>query len=62
MSHPDFSATIERFTGFGSAYNQVRPAAPEALARLLLPMARCTDRSADLVVDLGCGTGLSTRY
>ncbi|MHA3774910.1 class I SAM-dependent methyltransferase [Verrucomicrobiota bacterium sgz303538] len=62
MSDPDFSATIERFTGFGSAYNQVRPAAPEALAHLLLPIARCTDGKANLVVDLGCGTGLSTRY
>ncbi|GHB98396.1 class I SAM-dependent methyltransferase [Cerasicoccus arenae] len=60
MSVPDYSSTVERFTGFGEAYNQARPSAPTALADLLCPIAGC-DRP-DLVVDLGCGTGLSTRY
>jgi SAM-dependent methyltransferase len=60
MAAPDFSATVERFTGFGSHYDQVRPSPPSALAGLLLPMARCTVPA--LVVDLGSGTGLSTRY
>jgi SAM-dependent methyltransferase len=60
MTTPDFSATVERFTGFAPCYDQTRPAAPQALADLLLPMARCP--RPKLVVDLGCGTGLSTRY
>lgn len=60
MNAPDFSATLERFTGFGPHYDLVRPAPPAALAELLLPLARCT--VPELVVDLGCGTGLSTRY
>lgn len=61
MGNLDFTETIERFTGFGSHYDSVRPTAPAALAELLLPMARC-GRKAELVVDLGSGTGLSTRY
>jgi SAM-dependent methyltransferase len=60
MSEPDFSATVERFTGFGRQYDEARPSPPAALANLLLPIARCA--RPDLVVDLGCGTGLSTRY
>jgi SAM-dependent methyltransferase len=60
MSDLDFSANVERFTGFGRQYDLARPSAPTALADLLLPMARCTVPA--LVVDLGSGTGLSTRY
>jgi SAM-dependent methyltransferase len=60
MGGPDFSANIERFTGFASQYNDVRPGPPAELASLLIPMARCVTPS--LVVDLGSGTGLSTRY
>lgn len=60
MNDLDFSATLERFTGFGSHYDKMRPSAPTALANLLCPIARCTQ--PDIVVDLGCGTGLSTRY
>ncbi len=60
MSSLDFSETIKRFTGFGSHYDHVRPSAPNALSELLLPIAQCV--LPDLIVDLGCGTGLSTRY
>jgi SAM-dependent methyltransferase len=60
MSDLDFSANVERFTGFGKQYDRVRPSPPAALADLLLGMARCTQPA--LVVDLGSGTGLSTRY
>lgn len=60
MSSADFTATIKRFTGFGAHYDDVRPSAPTALADLLGPIAGC--RVPRLVVDLGCGTGLSTRY
>lgn len=57
---PDFTATLERFSGFGAHYDGVRPSPPSALGDLLCSMARCS--VPGLVVDLGCGTGLSTRY
>jgi ubiquinone/menaquinone biosynthesis C-methylase UbiE len=44
--------------GFASRYQTVRPRPPGALVDLLLQLAQ-VDRP-DLVVDLGCGTGLST--
>lgn len=61
MSQSDFSVTLERFTGFGAEYDGVRPGAPAVLGELLLPLAGCAGK-AGLVVDLGSGTGLSTRY
>lgn len=60
METGEFAVTIERFTGFGAHYDGVRPTAPEALAELLCPIAGCS--KPELVVDLGSGTGLSTRY
>jgi ubiquinone/menaquinone biosynthesis C-methylase UbiE len=57
---PDFTGNIERFTGFASHYDHYRPGPPAVLAPLLIALAR-SPRPA-LVVDLGCGTGLSTRY
>lgn len=57
---PDFTGNIERFTGFASHYDSHRPAPPAVLGSLLSTLAQ-TPRPA-LVVDLGCGTGLSTRY
>jgi SAM-dependent methyltransferase len=57
---PEFSRNIERFTGFADLYDRFRPGPPADLASLL---ARYSGRSAiDRVVDLGSGTGLSTRY
>jgi SAM-dependent methyltransferase len=56
----DFSGNIARFTGFAAAYDEFRPAPPAVLAEILTTLARAP-RPA-LVVDLGCGTGLSTRY
>ncbi len=56
----DFSGNIERFSGFADLYDRHRPAPPAALADLLTRMAGAS-RPA-LVVDLGSGTGLSTRY
>lgn len=47
----------ERFTGFADVYESARPSVPrypvEAICRYL-------GKSPDTVVDLGCGTGLST--
>lgn len=56
----DFSATIERFSGYADLYDRYRPAPPEALADVLCRLAQ-TGRP-ELVVDLGCGSGLSTRF
>jgi SAM-dependent methyltransferase len=45
--------------GFGAAYHDTRPSPPEALFRLLCRLARV--ERPRLVVDVGSGTGLSTR-
>ena len=45
--------------GFGEAYHAARPAPPEALLQLLCRLARV--ERPRLVVDVGSGTGLSTR-
>ncbi len=57
---PDFSANVERFSGFAELYDRYRPAPPAALGDLLCRLARVETPAR--VVDLGCGTGLSTRY
>jgi SAM-dependent methyltransferase len=49
----------ERFSGFADLYDANRPAPPRALARLLLSYANVASTS---VVDLGSGTGLSSRW
>ena len=56
----DFTGNIERFTGFAPLYDQYRPAPPAILGRFLTTQAQSPHPL--LVVDLGCGTGLSTRY
>ena len=62
MSLPptDFSGNIERFSGFAGLYDQYRPAPPEILAAVLTRLADAP--IPELVVDLGSGTGLSSRY
>ena len=61
MLHPDaFSGNISRFTGFADLYDRHRVGPPTVLAELV---AQFTGASRpELVVDLGSGTGLSTRY
>jgi ubiquinone/menaquinone biosynthesis C-methylase UbiE len=49
---------VVRFTGFADIYDRYRPKPPEIIADLLLQLAGTV--RADQVVDLGCGTGLST--
>ncbi len=56
----DFTANVERFTGFADHYDRYRPSPPEALAGLLGQFLH--RERPGLVVDLGCGSGLSTRY
>jgi ubiquinone/menaquinone biosynthesis C-methylase UbiE len=50
----------DRFSGFANFYDRCRPAPPDALARVLCGYAGV--ERPTLVIDLGCGTGLSTRY
>lgn len=48
---------VDRFTGFADLYDQHRPQAPKAVIEIL---SNYLEREAELVMDLGCGTGLST--
>ncbi len=48
---------VDRFAGFGELYDRNRPAAPEEAVRILETYLEGTP---DTVVDVGCGTGLST--
>lgn len=52
-------ANANRFSGFADLYDAVRPVPPVALAEVISSYAG--GRPA-VVVDLGCGTGLSTRW
>lgn len=56
----DLAANVGRFTGFADVYDAYRPHPPAALAGVLCALAG-QDRPR-LVVDLGSGTGTSTRY
>ncbi len=60
LPQTDFSGNIERFSGFADLYDKYRPAPPAVLAPILVQLARAS--FPERVVDLGCGTGLSTRY
>jgi SAM-dependent methyltransferase len=50
---------MDRFRGFAELYDAHRPSAPAALGRLLASYA---DEPSPQVVDLGSGTGLSSRW
>ncbi len=52
-------ANVERFSGFADCYDDTRPRPPAALVDVLTQLARAP--RPRLVVDLGSGTGLSTR-
>ncbi|HZX54920.1 MAG TPA: class I SAM-dependent methyltransferase [Ilumatobacteraceae bacterium] len=52
-------ANANRFSGFADLYDRVRPVPPAVLADVITAYA---DRRVGLTVDLGCGTGLSTRW
>lgn len=60
LNESDFASNIERFTGFADLYDKYRPQPPVVLHDLLTQLADTT--TPKLVVDLGCGTGLSTRF
>ncbi len=56
----DFGGNIERFSGFADIYDKYRPQPPAILADVLMRWAQLS--RLRLVVDLGSGTGISTRY
>jgi SAM-dependent methyltransferase len=56
----DFLPNQQRFTGFAGLYDQHRASPPASLDSLLIRYAGIN--RPRLVVDLGSGTGLSTRY
>jgi SAM-dependent methyltransferase len=60
LSTVDFAGNIERFSGFANLYDRYRPAPPQVLAGILTRYTGVT--RPNIVVDLGSGTGLSTRY
>ncbi len=59
MQDDERAPQAARFRGFGSLYGEVRPSPPASLGEIL--SASC-GRPPRLVVDLGSGTGLSTRW
>ncbi len=60
MCDASFAGNIEWFSGFSELYSQHRPNPPAFLANLI---ARYCDANPwSLIVDLGSGTGSSTRY
>lgn len=53
----NLKSNVERFSGFAELYDKNRPEAPEFIVDLL---SGYLERKPALVMDLGCGTGLST--
>jgi SAM-dependent methyltransferase len=58
-ARPDASGNLDRFSGFADLYDANRPTAPDDLGPLLAAYAGVP---GPRVVDLGSGTGLSTRW
>lgn len=56
----DYRGNIDRFSGFAESYDRYRFHPPAILQEVLCRYAN--REHPDLVVDLGCGTGLSTRF
>jgi SAM-dependent methyltransferase len=55
----DTLANINRFSGFADCYDLYRPSPPAIVTDILTQLAQVS--RPRLVVDIGCGTGLSTR-
>lgn len=57
MNGQSLQKNADRFAGFAALYDLARPQAPHKVLEILL---HYLGRTPSLVVDLGCGTGLST--
>lgn len=53
----DLKINADRFTGFAGLYDKARPQTPKKIIEII---TRYLGSQLSLVVDLGCGTGLST--
>lgn len=53
----NLKSNIDRFTGYQNLYDKYRPEAPQAVIRIL---TNYLGRRPSIVMDVGCGTGLST--
>lgn len=53
----DYSKNADRFTGFADTYEDARPKMPFYVVEVI---KKYLNASPDVVVDMGCGTGLST--
>lgn len=51
------NSNVERFSGFADIYDKYRPEPPSTVIEILL---NYLNKYPATVVDLGCGTGLST--
>lgn len=59
----DLSANANRFSAFADLYDAVRPSPPPVLAAIICRYAAIAlPQRPAMVIDLGCGTGLSTRW
>lgn len=56
----EVAANAQRFRGFADLYDRVRPSPPDSAGQIILAYAGAI--RAGLVVDLGSGTGLSSRW
>jgi len=56
---PYVTANIDRFLDFAKKYDYYRPSVPKVIVNILTQLA-CVAKPRK-VVDIGCGTGLSTR-
>jgi SAM-dependent methyltransferase len=59
LSYDHLSGNVERFMGFADVYDAYRPQPPPVLVEILTQLAQV--ERPRLVVDLGSGTGKSTR-
>src|SRR5262245_42615590 len=59
VTHAPPEPDLARFSGFADLYDSYRPSAPSRLGPILAAYAGA---ARPVVVDLGSGTGLSTRW
>ena len=57
MEDKRYKNNLNRFSGFSDCYDGNRPQAPKVIVEIL---KNYLGRSPEIVVDIGCGTGLST--